>query len=83
MSASHLSVTGYTTIPASDRVSRPNRRRVRPSLIARTIGSFRLRREHRQAWNDRVSAERAAAPSFTHPRDEFSLRHSASEIQRI
>ncbi len=83
MSKADISVTGFTTIPLSDRVARPTGRRVGRSLIERTLDSYRFNRRHRRAWKAQVTAERAAAPSFLHPRDTFTLRHSTDEVRRI
>ena len=78
MTAAQSSITGYTVIPAGERLARPDRRRFGTSWWERALANVRSRREVRRTWEARVAAE-TASTTVRDPRDAFTVRHAGDE----
>ncbi len=81
MSASHVSITGYTDIPITDRVEAPTSRRHADGWVRRTTRSVRRRLMLRRELARRRRIDIATAPPVRNPRDTFILRHADDEIR--
>lgn len=84
MATTHqVSVTGYTSIPADERVARPTGRTARDSRWTRLRRELSLRRVVRRERTSRARAEAAQAPTVTDPRQVMIVRHPENEIRRF
>ncbi len=81
MSASQISVTGYTDIPTTDRVAAPTGRRSTAGRVRRATRAVRRRLMLRRELARRRRIDIATAPPVRNPRDTFILRHPDDEIR--